>query len=557
MNQYSLLRQSAVFSLDFSITAHSAQPNAQGTEMSSATYNGIPPLPEWPPRTQSPANMQPMRVPYLEQPPEVIPIDVGRQLFVDDFLIEESHWIRTFHQPAKYPGNPVFYPETPHERNDDLPPCTIPKCGGIWYDPADRQFKMWYMASYLGSMCYAASDDGIHWQRPQLDIVPGTNLILPEHIHPDSGTVWLDLLSNDQQARYKMLLREPDTAPGYIGALMMTSADGIHWSDPVKTGAMHDRSTMFYNPFRRKWVQSIRYFHPTRFRCRLYWEHEDFLSSGNWHEGEPPYWTGADCMDLGGDSPPQLYNLDAVAYESLLIGFHQILKGPPNHVGECRGLPKLTELTFTTSRDGYHWHRPDRNPFIGARREPGSWEYGYIESTGGICLVVGDELWFYYSAYAGDPDRLSKDWHINGTYANGALGLAKLRRDGFASMQARVSGLFIRTRSLIFSGDRLFVNASTSGAALKVECLNRDNQVIDGFSREDCIGFNGNSTCAEIRWQGQENGLTRLIGQPVKFKFYLDKGDLYSFWVTDSPAGASNGYLAAGGPTSSHTIDKS
>ena len=32
----------------------------------------------------------PQNVPYLKNPPEVIDISVGRQLFVDDFLIEET-----------------------------------------------------------------------------------------------------------------------------------------------------------------------------------------------------------------------------------------------------------------------------------------------------------------------------------------------------------------------------------------------------------------------------------------------------------------------------------
>jgi predicted neuraminidase len=52
-------------------------------------YNGIE-LPDvWPPRFRDPAPDEPMPVPYLRKPPpKVIPIDVGRQLFVDDFLIE-------------------------------------------------------------------------------------------------------------------------------------------------------------------------------------------------------------------------------------------------------------------------------------------------------------------------------------------------------------------------------------------------------------------------------------------------------------------------------------
>lgn len=509
-------------------------------------YNGIV-LPDvWPPRDQKLASFQPMQVPYLESPPKVIPINVGRQLFVDNFLIEETHMAQTFHRPVKYPGNPVFFPQTEYERNEKLPPTTIPKCGGLWYDQDERIFKMWYMASYLGVMAYASSADGVHWERPVLDVVPGTNLILPPDIHPDSGTVWLDRETSDKSQRYKMLLREPNPPTiCNIPALMMTSPDGIHWSKPRQTGPMDDRSTMFYNPFRRKWVQSIRTWINPRRRSRKYWEADDFLASGGWKEGEPVFWTGADCMDESGGSPAELYNLDAVAYESVMLGFHQIFKGPPNHIGEAVGLPKLTELVLGTSRDGFHWHRPDRKAFIGARREPGSWEYGYVESTGGVLLVVGDELWFYYSAYAGDPKRINqKHWYTNGTYANGATGLAKLRRDGFVSMQARFPKATLTTRPLMFSGDRLFVNANTAGATLSVECLGEDNKVIESFSMNDFVPYCGNSTCVEIGWKSK--GIGALAGKPVKLRFHMDKGDLYSFWVTDSPNGDSHGYSGAG-----------
>lgn len=512
-------------------------------------YNGIQLADAWPPRTESPGTTEPMRVPYLEHPPVVIPIDLGRQLFVDDFLIEETWMPRVFHQPVKHPGNPVFVPATDHDRNAELPPCTIPKCGGLWYDAESRQFKMWYMASYLGTMAYAVSLDGIHWERPTLDVVPGTNLILPERIHPDSGTVWFDSACEDPAQRYKMLVREPNTATtgGSFPALMFTSPDGIHWSEPVKTGPMEDRSTCFYNPFRKTWVQSIRAWIAPRRRCRLYWEHEDFFQSGNWKAGEPPFWTGADCMDESGEAPAELYNLDAVAYESLMVGFYQILKGPPNHFGQAVGQPKLTELMLATSRDGFHWHRPYRRAFIGARREPGSWEFGYVESTGGVLLTVGDELWFYYSAYAGDHTRLSNDWHVNGMYANGAVGLAKLRRDGFASLQARIPGASVTTRPVVFKGDRLFVNVNTVGADLRAECLGPDNKPLPGFAAADCEPYCGNATCAELRWKAGAS-LGSLAGRPVKLRFSMDRGDLYAFWITSDPDGASGGFRGAGGP---------
>ena len=64
-------------------------------------YNGIHPPAEWPPRTIRPGG-DPLPVPYLANPPRVIPIDVGRQLFVDDFLIEHTTLRRVYHA-AKSP----------------------------------------------------------------------------------------------------------------------------------------------------------------------------------------------------------------------------------------------------------------------------------------------------------------------------------------------------------------------------------------------------------------------------------------------------------------------
>lgn len=512
-------------------------------------YNGIQLPATWPPTDLRVDDTSPMRVPYLEQPPAVIPIDGGRQLFVDDFLVAFTNFTRVHQHPARYTGNPIFMPTTPWEKNGDLPPCTVPKCGGIWYDERERLFKMWYMASYLGAMCYATSTDGLHWERPELDVVPGTNQILPPHLHPDSGTVWLTQ-DADGDDRYVFMMREPNPpGKGRFPGLMLRSADGIHWSDPIPTGDMDDRSTMFYNPFRRKWVQSIRHWQAPRYRCRRYWEADSFLASGDWATGQPPFWCGADQLDEAGDSAPQLYNLDAVAYESVLIGMHQILKGPPNPIGEAAGLPKLTELTFGSSRDGFHWHRPDRRAFIGAERRRGCWDYGYVESTGGVCVVVGDELWFYYSAYGGDTERTGPkvgSWHTNGTYANGALGLAKLRRDGFCAMRAGQTASLLRTRPLRFSGSRFFVNANTVGADLRVAVLDEAGEPIPGYGAADCLGFCGNSTCAELRWRDQDASLAALAGRPLRLQFECDRGDLYAFWVTDDPAGESGGYHAAG-----------
>src|SRR5436309_850568 len=71
-----------------------------GSPSSSAVgerlYNGIQLPAAWPPRYSAPLNTEP---PYLATPPSVIPIDVGRQLFVDDFLIDKCSLHRSHHAP--------------------------------------------------------------------------------------------------------------------------------------------------------------------------------------------------------------------------------------------------------------------------------------------------------------------------------------------------------------------------------------------------------------------------------------------------------------------------
>jgi len=513
-------------------------------------HNGIELPNSWPPTTMDNNCREPMPVPYLRQPPAVIPIDLGRQLLVDDFLIEKTSLARVFHQPRKHEANPIFKPETAIEANPKINPCATPKGGGVWRDDRDGLFKMWYEAGWLNVMALAISQDGIHWERPDWGVVPGTNQILPSKYPPDSNTVWIDETPGEELARYKMFFREPDKTPAtpeatYApAALLMTSPDGIHWSEPVLTGPTGDRSTCFYDPFRKKWVFSLRS-SCRHGRCRSYWESDDFLAGGAWREGEPLAWVKADNLDQSGLTPPQLYNLDAVAYESLMLGMFEIHKGPPNEVCEQQGLPKLVDLCVGFSRDGFHWHRPDRRPFIAAVPEEGSWERGYVQSVGGVCLVGEDEIWFYYSGFAGDPNRKARDWKTNGMYANGATGLATLRRDGFASMQAFTVPGELTTRPLQFSGDTLWVNADASHGQLTVECLDEQGEVMEQWAAANCIPVQEDKTRIRIHWESQEK-LPPPTGKPVRFRFHLSSGALYAFWVTSDPEGESGGYVGAG-----------
>jgi hypothetical protein len=387
-----------------------------------------------------------------------------------------------------------------------------------------------------------------------LDVIePGTNIV---QMPRDANTVWLDLFERDASRRFKafpMQYHGEGDYPGHTQHMGVTfSPDGIHWSPVVHPSVtMRDRSTVFYNPFREVWEYSIKLrpvikttAHPGReyiplTRSRAYREARDVTAP--WREEEIVPWTGADPLDvsrndgidkqtLGGQ---HLYNLDAVAYESVMLGMFAIFHG--DGVGESSRY-HMNDLTLGYSRDGFHWHRPDRRAFIGVGEKRPDWNGTNVQSAGGCCLVVGDQLWFYVSG------RRPRDVC--------SMGLATLRRDGFASLDAGDEEGVLVTRPVVFSGKHLFVNADCDQGELRVELLRDDVMdsidrtvpIIEPFSRGNCSPVRADATLQQVKWANA------LVGQKVRFRFFLKRGRLYSFWVSPDESGASHGYVAAGGP---------
>jgi len=160
--------------------------------MNELLYNGIALPAIWPPRNADDGSREALAVPYLEAPPAVIPVDIGRQLFVDDFLIESTGLTRRFGKPEVHPQSPVLTPQTDEELDAGNCPMAAPFNDGVWYDPEDELFKMWYMPGWFHSTALAVSHDGLHWERPDLDVVPGTNLVWPKRrgYDRDGCLVW-------------------------------------------------------------------------------------------------------------------------------------------------------------------------------------------------------------------------------------------------------------------------------------------------------------------------------------------------------------------------------
>jgi hypothetical protein len=452
-------------------------------------YNGIRLPTPFPPRIKDVPH-DPVVPSYLSAPPAVIPIDVGRQLFVDDFLVERTALRRTHHRPRYYARNPVL---TGGMVFSD----------GVWYDPRDRVFRMWYMTR--GGTAFATSTDGLAWTKPTLDIRAGTNLV--QTSPRDSNTVWLDLSEKDLTKRYKMF--RSASRPEFKSWCLWVhfSADGIHWTNGEPTGACGDRTTVFCNPFRRVWVYSLRHGwgQPRR---RRYWEtRDDVVKGAQWGANSvPAMWCGADRLHPPRQDykvTPELYNLDCVAYESILLGLFTIWRG------QFSERPKPNEVCVGYSRDGWSWTRPDRRGFLPISENKGDWNWGNVQSAGGCCLVVGDQLYFYCSG-RGDGNVTS---------------LAILRRDGFTSMDAGKEEVTLTTRPVRFRGRYGFVNVDAVKGELRLEILDRNDQVISPFSRANCTPIRVDRTrrrrpqgrrrrSRQISIPSYQHEALRFLGQP-------------------------------------------
>lgn len=498
-------------------------------------YNGIY-LPElWPPKIIDKNSSKKVEIPYLAEisqggsHPEVVNITVGRQLFVDDFLISSTNLKTTYHAAVKYEGNPVVDEKESYEKAGMLL-----RSGGVWFDKDDKKFKMWYTVAQHNGLGYAESTDGINWTRPQKTLVF-------DALRPDSTTVWIDY-DAPKNEKYKLFIRSGDKQyqkegrlhPGYL----YYSSDGINWKYVATSGDVGDRTCVFYNPFRDIWSFSIRDYitigsNPW-VRARSYSEGTTLKEAVQ--NNNKVFWQRVDDLDPTTKMMPvsQMYAFDAVGYESIMLGLYTIITGPDNTLSEQLGMPKGTHLMLAYSRDGFYFDRPDRSYFIESTMKDGTWDQGYVIAAGGVCIIVDDELWFYYSAYQAVGSN---------AYGKTAIGLAKLRRDGFVSLDGTGEVL---TRKMTADGKKhLFVNVDAPAGSIAAEIIDSSGNPVKGYTIDDCIPVTGDTTSAMIKWKSGSD-LSFLNGKEYQIRFKTTDSKFYAFWLSADESGDSGGYDAAG-----------
>jgi len=466
---------------------------------------------------------------HLQRRPRRAVQMTGRQLFVDEYLIEKKSGLTREYYPATKVSTPVLSPQFDWEGNG-----AMVFSDGVFWEPAEQQYRAWYMCNvdrpaFPRQVCLAVSSDGIAFQKPLWN---GTNNVVltpaPGQDNRDSAAVVRDL--TDPIQKWKLLYSYPSPGSAPHALTLYGSVDGKAWDTIGQSSELvGDRTTGYFDPFRQQFVWSIRagaVVQGFNVRARRYAASTTF--TGSW-SSQP--WANADRHDVPKTtSMSELYNLDATPYESLMVGLFSIFRGDRDPQ------PKFNDVVVAFSRDGFHWFRPmDRTPLI-KEGDPGAWDEGNVQSAGGGLTVHGDELRVYYSGRKRDDSEYGRRVCYTG--------VAWLRRDGFASLDAAPGGGQLTTRRLSFDGqegrNQLWVNAETTD--LRVDILSEDGSVVYATSSP----VSGTATRMAVVFPGLSD-LSQYAGTRLRYRFRLANGKLYSFWIGDS-IGRSGGYLGAGGP---------
>ena len=483
--------------------------------------------------------------PSRSAPPEQLGDLTGPwRLFVDDEFIEDkSNVVRTYHAFEKHAGNPVLVADRPWEGTAAYVYGTVLPAGGTVAAKTgtvpsrglagdSRRFtgyRMWYH-SWSGEyrMLYATSKDGLRWEKPNLGLVDyegsKANNILFRRTHENHNpqvihTPW----DAEAGCPYKMVYFEygrtpPDfTITGYLGAC---SPDGIQWTDVAKAPVLPDDpgdvGNFVWDPLGKRYLGYPKKFTEVRGfrrRCVGYSETTDFRS---WPATQmvlvPDEFD--DRWVTGNRQHTDFYGLCGFAYESMYLGFLWVFRITD---GKNYG-PIFVELV--SSHDGVHWTRQEepRTPILPLGPD-GAWDDGMVFTTNHP-LVEGDTIRLYYGGF--DATHAA-----NG---NAAIGLATLRKDGFASLDAGDTPGTVVTRPLGFSGKTLHVNAEVAdGGSLRAGLVSAQGNV-EGFSVEDCVPVTGDGIDVAVSWQGRPD-MSALARSDVRIEFELRNAKLYSFWI--------------------------
>ncbi len=449
-----------------------------------------------------------------------------RVLFAfDDHSIPWRHNLKvTLVQADKHPENPVLRrgPKGAPDHGHAILYGTVLKQGDT--------FRMWYLGMIQGDlehgqapgwwrpMCYAESQDGIHWTKPELGLVEfngnkKNNICLIEG-SVQSMTLVNDFLSvlhepddPDPNRRYKVAyiahmpyddikggMSKIGTKERRVGTtICATSADGFSWKivgdRPANAGGERFEVSSLYR-FGDFYYSTGQLISPWTWRPDgsktgrnvLAFRSPDFKT---WSQASAHAYSRPGQLTTPPVQGEQMHmGMGLWNRGNVLVGLHgmwQDAKTKPKD-GKYWNDGVHIDLGLVVSNDGIHFREPVPNFKIIERGKPGEWDDVAL-LQGHAFVNEGDKTMIWYS-----------HWDTSGKLKSMEIGLATLRRDGFGSLSAQVEendSEFVTDFFEIDENDQVHLNVDgvSSDSPLTVELLDERAQPIRGYS--DTLSTNG------------------------------------------------------------------
>ncbi|MEE2659199.1 MAG: hypothetical protein VX733_11890 [Candidatus Latescibacterota bacterium] len=485
-------------------------------------------------------------------------------LFVDDHhILYRSGTRRRIVPFERYDGNPV------------LAGCAEPwevlvGWNSIHRDPDSGRYQLWYQVFTGGQMpvrtqdtliCYAESEDGLAFNRPQLELhtFPGrdqTNIIgvgNGGHSYRYTNAV-ICHGHKDLAPRYKMASFDFPPPPQRTspGLYTWTSADGIHWQriselpvskisysehdvdvpfagDPTAGDAwpaplrMSDGLDLIWDPERqvyaiygKMWIDGP--------AGNLAWKH----GMGRIESADFTTWSKPQLlMTPDDDDPPwvEFHSTPVFYYAGCYFGLIQILDRVTNG--------GVIDIELIVGRDGLSFDRPFRDTSVLPRAEgEEQFDSGSL-LTNATPVILKDEIRFYYGGYSAGCTG-GDDWNMVS-----GVGMARIPRDRFAGIQpVERSDQPTLTRPLenigqvtlkpiqLSSYHAMRLNADASTGSIRVELLDEDGHRISGFSASEAVPVTGDDIGHEVVWD--DRTLRDLPSGQYMIRIHLDNSEVFA-----------------------------
>ena len=443
--------------------------------------------------------------------------DPHLHLLVDDAeVLGRRGLTRLVERPQRVTPDPVLRPERSWEGN------AVAVWGSIYR--VDGRYRMWYMGANVpevpsASLCYAESGDGMHWDRPALELVPqagpGNNLALIDEREPRlrrlyPATVLYDPDANPQR-RFAFISFCHDVA-GVRGYVIAFSADGIDWQLHPERVALPrgDRTAVMQDFIRGGYLMTSRSDRALSIDRRELAVRRDIAIS---RSGDLLSWTPTSRVfdaDDGDDPACEFYGMPLFNWGNQYLGMLERYD-PTN---------EILDVQLASSRDGERWERACARETYLSTGPSDAWDSTWVAMSMSPPVVDGDRMLMWYT---GRPNAHRR---LKGAPLRSAIGLLRAPRDRFAGLRAGPDGGVLTTTEVTVGAPRLLLNVGAAAGPVSVAVLG-ETAPIPGFGHDDWDRRVESGVDVPVSWGGRD--LAPLVGRRVRLNFRVTYATLFAY----------------------------